>query len=186
MDLPFDLMYSICSYCDYVDLLYLSRICRIPVFYKQVLLNRIHYITQHFPSPVIELFSLKNLLTYPRLVWQDKFMGGTGYIDNIRHEDMSHPIMMGMDGLRRVFIAIRTINYEDQINVDVLFQRYTDSDKIWACGKSRGGFSAPGMNVLYNNRLRENISRLLIGDTELEFPGFGKEDKSDAKYYKLR
>jgi hypothetical protein len=186
MDLPFDAMDSICSYCNYIDLLYLFHTCPIPKFYKRILFDRIHYIREYFPTPVIDLFSLQNLLTYPELRWRDTFIGGTGYIDHIRHQDMSDPIMTGVDKWKRVFIAIKTINDRDQINVDVLFQRYSDSDKIWACGTSRGGFSEPGMNVLYNHGLRENITRLLNGETDLEFPGFGKEEKTYTKYYKLK
>ena len=83
--------------------------------------------------------------------------------------DVSEPIMIGVDKYGRSFMTIKTINKDGKENVDVIFQRYTDTHKIWACGKSGQGFTQPYMNIINDKNLQENIARLVKGDPDLEF-----------------
>jgi hypothetical protein len=64
---------------------------------------------------------------------------GTGYIDYIGLEQMTHPVMIGYDIYDRAFVLIRAkITKSDHIEVPVFetfFQRYSDGD-MWMviCG----------------------------------------------------
>ena len=74
----------------------------------------------------------------PVLKFQDKFLGCTEYIDNIRYNDMQYPIMKGVDIYERPFICIKykiklnkikltneTINFDSHEGVITIFQRYS-------------------------------------------------------------
>jgi hypothetical protein len=65
-------------------------------------------------------------------------LGGTGYyIDGIRAKDVTHPIMIGSDRFNRPFITFRTTRCNEtasDITVEVLFQRYSNTQYVWTCG----------------------------------------------------
>lgn len=63
-------------------------------------------------------------------------MGGTDYIDFIRCEDMSAPVMVGTDSFKRKFVAMRIHVPIESGHSFVLtpFQRYTDSAGFWSYG----------------------------------------------------
>lgn len=43
-----------------------------------------------------------------QLAWQECFIGGTGYLDQIRPQDLKKPIMWGIDKWGRLYITIKT------------------------------------------------------------------------------
>ena len=108
-----------------------------------------------FPEHIINAFgSINKFITYPRLEFQDKFMGSTQYIDRIRSEDLSDPIMYGVDYYSRSFITLK-LKYHyilDMIDEDIreyynekvkkgvitVFQRYTGDNYAWTTGTAYG------------------------------------------------
>lgn len=74
----------------------------------------------------------------------------TDYIDFLQPEDMSAPIMIGVDCGSRKFVAIRLRQDDGSKFVLTLFQRYT-GEGIWAWGSSnRSGL----FDKLISNDLR--------------------------------
>lgn len=65
-----------------------------------------------------------------------KKVGHTDYIDFVRVDDVSAPIMRGVDVYRRPFVTIRVIDREtNKMGVHTLFRRYTDEiSNTWCCG----------------------------------------------------
>lgn len=65
-------------------------------------------------------------------------MGYTEYLDFIRPTDLAYPIMHGIDGYGRFFIAMTTQDSSDSQGkgtVLVVFQRYTGNERVWVnCG----------------------------------------------------
>jgi hypothetical protein len=81
-------------------------------------------------------------LDVPELELPEHAYGGTGYIDGLLPEDMTHPIMKGTDKAGRPFIAVR-IHHQGPVrhrgrkectNVEVYFQRYSSENHIWVSG----------------------------------------------------
>ncbi len=63
--------------------------------------------------------------------------GGTGYIDFVRSDDMTAPIMRGEDEHGRPFVAFRIkTERREAPSVETLFRRYTEGP-VWVSG---GGF----------------------------------------------
>lgn len=108
-----------------------------------------------FPEHIIDAFgSIKNFITYPQLEFQDKFMGSTQYIDRIRSQDLSHPIMYGVDYYSRPFVTLKLQYtyildmidedlreyYNDKVKKGVItvFQRYTACTYNWTTGTAYG------------------------------------------------
>lgn len=78
------------------------------------------------------LGGMKKFIEFPTLKWDDKFMGGTGYIDKIDVNDVSAPIMLGLDIWSRPFITLKV--YEGSPKILTLFQRYTNDNTTWTHG----------------------------------------------------
>lgn len=123
------------------------------------------------PRQIQLLGGYRALLDYPLLEWRDKFLGHTGYIDEIRPEDVSHPVMLGVDSYGRAFATIRTYNPSrpSHIQLETMFQRYSNNLTTWTVGTRTGGFikSTPhylSRGVIQHKLLEENM-RNLIGRT---------------------
>jgi len=96
---------------------------------------------QYFQHYISEIWN------YPVIKFNNKFLGSTGYIDNIYNKDLDYPIMRGIDSYQRHFIVIRykllnniansetgyhKINFrKNEVYTLTIFQRY--SDKIVWC-----------------------------------------------------
>ena len=111
---------------------------------------------------------LRNMMCFPILKWDDKFVGCSGYIDKIKPDDMTSPIMIGFD--ERPFVAIRTKHtlslYHYPINVTCLFQRYSDSKYSWCKGSIGLPFNREAGYFIDNGKLvhkllKQNIENLL-------------------------
>lgn len=129
-----DILYNITNFLELKDYLKLKKITK----YKNLEIEKIiilkrELISNRFNKAIINLFGgLNKFIEYPILKWEDRFMGGTDYIDQILIEDITHSIMFGFDCYNRPFI---TIKYFDKIpKCVVLFQRFSDCSKIWTYG----------------------------------------------------
>jgi hypothetical protein len=108
-------------------------------------------------AAVVDLFGgRENVARLPTVAWDDRFVGDTGYIAKLRASDMPAAMAVGMDGLARPFVAMRSrllkADEEDggeplacdatdrRTTVDVLFQRYPHTTKAWsnACNGGSG------------------------------------------------
>ena len=84
--------------------------------------------------------------------------GGTGYIDFVRPEDMSAPLMRGTDEHGRPFLAVRAKftfpNGRVETRVETLFRRYT-TGHVWTSGGDRNLVSSAMTNedIEYFGRL---------------------------------
>ena len=120
-----------------------------------------------FSPKIIELMGgMRNMLLFPILEWNNKYLGETGYIDGITPEDLSS-IMIGKDKkYHRPFVTIRTIDQNKRKNITTLFQRYTNDKKTWSHGNYGNGFiteSGHFMNrgIIKHELLAINICNLL-------------------------
>lgn len=129
------------------------------------------FILNNYPLILINAFGgIDRFVELPILDFKKKFIGDTGYIDNIKDRDMKEPIMIGMDNfLKRPFIALKT-EVEDDVEVNILFQRYYDSQGYWLIAKTskwvkyplfpEGGYLLNNFENIHNYSL-ENIGRLI-------------------------
>jgi len=95
----------------------------------------------HCPDYIATVFSEANpsidLGALPILDIGDR-TGGTGYIDFLEAEDLSAPIMKGVDAHCRSFIAIKVFDSSsNRQEVLTLFQRRASANSSWVSG-SRG------------------------------------------------
>jgi len=103
------------------------------------------YLCELYNNKIINLIGgIGQMLEYPILEWNKKFLGSTGYIDNIDVDSVSDKMMRGIDGWGRPFITLRIKNDNDnryckkKTYICVLFQRYTDSKTSWTHGTLGG------------------------------------------------
>ena len=154
-------------------------------------------INNNFPKLIQDLF-LHQLLFYPRLSWKNTFLGPTGYIDQIRITDLTHPIMFGVDEYSRSFIVILHKDVEEQqyYSLDVLFQRYTSEKSTWS-NSHVGDFSIIQYSGYFYNRgvlrdkyLSENLKCLIknkgyVTASPMHIDGEFKERKTHRELYNL-
>jgi hypothetical protein len=85
----------------------------------------------NFQSIILDL--VEESVAHPVLDVKN-WCGSTGYIDFITMEDITSPIIWGVDSCRRHFIVLKLM-IEGKIILQTLFQRYTDDDYLWkGCG----------------------------------------------------
>lgn len=170
-----DIVGKVCEYLDCRDVMRVSRVVIIPSHQQERVKMRIDWIQETYPLPIIELFTLDRMLSYPI---QEQEL--------ITEDEMTNAVVLGKDELGRSFIAMRTLDENRRRCVDIVFQRYTDSKKIWRCKyKSSDGFTSPDENILSDRGLRNNIKKLLDNDSQLEFPYYMREEQIYTKTYYL-
>lgn len=91
---------------------------------------------------------------YPRLDLENR-TGATDYIDFIGLEEVTGPIMYGVDIFRRNFIVIK-MKIDNEIILQTFFERYTDNDILWmGCGHATN-------NLIYTDSGTKNPQFSLI------------------------
>ena len=60
-------------------------------------------------------------------------VGSTGYVDQIKAEELPHPVCLGTDAHGRPYVAVR-FRHNGVLRVEALFQRYTDDTNLWTSG----------------------------------------------------
>jgi hypothetical protein len=158
-----------------------SRVVAIPSHQQERVETRIDWIKETYPLPIIELFTMDRMLSYPILIGQSKEL-------IMKPDEMMNAIVLGKDELGRSFIALRTLDENYRRCVNIVFQRYTDTNKIWRCKchHDLDGFTSPDANILSDRGLQNNIKKLLDHDPQLEFPYYMREEQIYTKTYYLR
>ena len=88
-----------------------------------------------FYSPIREaLGGVNKMLNIPLLKFKTSFME-IDYIDSIKIQDVTHPLMIGIDNWRRPFCSI-LYKFKNKYHLEVIFQRFTDEMSTWTCGTS--------------------------------------------------
>jgi hypothetical protein len=191
-DLSFDNFTTISYFLHPLDLINITDTCQELYKYQQIpefktlhkyLLDHVSFVKKYFSCQIRSYFGgLRDFLRYPVLHWQPSFQGSTDYIDNINPEDVSHPIMIGIDSYQRPFITLRTkiTNLDDTVYqvVDILFQRFTDCPDTWVNGCSGRGIVKESGRWLSNGNLQhrylvKNIQNLLSKKGYIEYLGYG-------------
>ena len=97
--------------------------------------------------PVLELLDLGDQV------------GGTGYIDFVKPEDMVQAVMCGRDIAGRTFVCFRMETDDGEQAVETVFQRYAGDHNVWTSG---------GESLLVQSRVDEDtldrVHRLLHGE----------------------
>lgn len=106
------------------------KICKTQL--ENLIKKKKKYLINIYPSVIFELINGISTLIFAPILKYKSYFGGD-YIDCIKPNDMSSPIMFGIDFYRRPFISIRTYKH-DQISVTTIFQRYTDDNSLWTHG----------------------------------------------------
>lgn len=89
-------------------------------------------VIKYFQNTFLDYTFIKKLDILP---CKDYFIGGTCYIDGIFYtEDMTNPIMIGLDKHRRPYLVIKGTCNENPFTLTI-FQRYTDSKSTWVYSK---------------------------------------------------
>ena len=180
--LPDDIVMSIFNILDGYDLI--SFLVLSKYFYnnqfKKTVESKINNekekftrIKKMYHQNIIDIMGgVKYMAKLPYLKWNNNYLGITGYIDNIKPKDLSHPVMLGFDEIfDRPFIVFRTIDKnsnftEDKQAVTIIFQRYSDDKGTWAhadygCGFIREICYFMKMGMIIHCLIAFNICNLL-------------------------
>ena len=105
---------------------------------------------------------LQNLYqSLPKLDWNPKFLGSTGYIDNVQAKDLNESIMSCIDKFGRPFISFKYATRQKSWELDgeiyqlddnkvhclTIFQRYINEPRKWC--KSGYASSSPKSPIFY-------------------------------------
>lgn len=128
-----------------------------------------HKILKYFEGTFLPIKLINKL---PIIDFQRRFVGRTGYIDNIKFTDMTNPIMIGVDLYERPFICIKYVaSHEDSDDIEMgsyiltIFQRYTDNKRGWTKAGSYNGpilmYKTGMFNKIAKKIFIKNIYQLL-------------------------
>lgn len=166
MQLPTDCISHIVSYLPLSYLYRLRSWIRLDESRQRHLLDRLQWI-EGVPPYLRHIFGMDRLLDASSIIWKERFIGWTGYIDRLCAHDVDSPIAVGTDNYGRRFISLRTHNITiDTRHVVTMFQRYSDDMHTWTYGSSTGVvWTGSGSYFLQKNRINssffERLSQLL-------------------------
>ena len=103
-----------------------------------------------------------------------KRIGATDYIDFITKEEVTHPVMIGIDFFRRKFIVIKAI-VDNKICIQTFFQRYSDDSELWMGANIRGNCyellgTIGGVKYIQAKLLKDIVDGKIIKITEEHNP----------------
>jgi hypothetical protein len=175
--LPSEIIKSLLDYSNIFDIINFtstSSYCNKFKDYKKKDICRAKYnkslIKLHFSPIIVELMGgIKQMLHFPELKWKNRFMGSTSYIDGINNEDMSVPIMFGIDNVyRRPFISFKVNYCNKKTSVTTIFQRYSNNKHAWTHGTNSISFITESCHFMINGNIKhdylENNIRNLINN----------------------
>ena len=105
-----------------------------------------------------------------------KRIGATDYIDFITKEEVTHPVMIGIDFFRRKFIVIKAI-VDNKICIQTFFQRYSDDLKLWIGANVYGNCyellgTIGGVKYIQAKLLKDIVDGKIVKITEEHTPSY--------------
>ena len=176
-DIPSDIYCIIWSHLELINILHLCQ-CNTYLLstLKNDLQNKIkmkrRWVEKHIVPMLHKIMNGIHILVFaPFIKYKPCFSGLTGYLDNIKMEDLSYPIMIGQDDSNRSFIVFKlktgnTVN-NYRIHVNTLFQRYSDCKHTWTSATNTRFLLTnetglcTSVNKIYHILLEKNIKNLL-------------------------
>jgi hypothetical protein len=89
-------------------------------------------------NTIIDLFGGPKAFQLPELAWKDSYLNNVGHIVNIKPDEMSQPLMWGIDPKGRLFFAakiriVHPANLAAQLSIVTFFQIFPERD-LWVVG----------------------------------------------------
>lgn len=125
--------------------------------------------TQIYNADIINMCGgLPHIFSLPKITLsKDRYRGD--YIDFVQPSDLDAPMTRGIDPYNRPFISFRcrirslqTPDKEDRLEVETMFQRYTDNRHIWAVGGSSHEISMGCTRITGDETRRAKIAERLL------------------------
>ena len=176
-NIPQDMYCIIESHLELIDILHL---CQCNRYFLSILKNNLQnkikikkkWINKYIVPVLHKIMNgIQTLVFAPFIKYRPSFCGSTGYLDNIKIEDLPYPIMIGQDDSKRSFIVFKlktgyTIN-NYKYHVNTLFQRYSDCKHRWMSATNTIFFLtnetglSTSVNKIHHILLEKNIKLLL-------------------------
>ena len=134
---------------------------------RQINIKR-RYVRQYFPDFIIDTMNgMETMIFSPILQFEPQFEGSTGYLDELRPNQVQYPIMIGVDDFMRPFITFK-LKYNNNIHVETLFQRYSSCHLTWTWG-SLSGCVLQNYSGLFSQRtFGDTTATAVINDFQLK------------------
>ena len=168
--IPNDIYTNIFKFLDFGYIVPYLQTCKnnrdLLIYAKDTIAYKKKYIEERFCPEIIDLIgNINYLIAMPILPWNNRFIGGTYYIDRISRRDLDFSTMIGQDCYNRSYIVFRFM-YNTKKKIIVLFQRYKNEKNTWTSAGSEqyiicepGHFMSCGR--LNHKLLKNNIQNLL-------------------------
>lgn len=176
-NIPIDIYNIIIPHLELINILHL---CQSNTYMLSILKENLKdkikikkkWINKHIVPMIHKITNgIHTLIFAPFIKYNICFCGSTGYLDNIKIDDVHYPIMIGKDHLERSFIVFKLktgkrVN-EYKFHINTLFQRYSDCKHKWTCATNshflltnETGLST-SVNKIHHKLLEKNIKNLL-------------------------
>ena len=121
----------------------------------------------------MELYNLPNIPNYD----VGNRNGQTDYIDYLKWDEITEPVMKGIDIFSRHFVVVK-IKIDNKLFMETYFQRYTNDSRWMSCGHATSRFLNTGGTGLDENQIQ--LLKSIIQGESIEIKN---EHRSDYPYY---
>ena len=121
----------------------------------------------------MELYNLPNIPNYD----VGNRNGQTDYIDYLKWEEITEPVMKGIDIFGRHFVVVK-MKIDNKLFMETYFQRYTNDSRWMSCGHATSRFLNTGGTGLDENQIQ--LLKSIIQGESIEIKN---EHRTDYPYY---
>ena len=121
----------------------------------------------------MELYNLPNIPDYD----VGSRNGQTDYIDYLKWEEITEPVMKGIDIFSRHFVVVK-MKIDNKLFMETYFQRYTNDSRWMSCGHATSRFLNTGGTGLDENQIQ--LLKFIIQGESIEIKN---EHRTDYPYY---
>ena len=121
----------------------------------------------------MELYNLPNIPDYD----VGNRNGQTDYIDYLKWDEITEPVMKGIDIFGRHFVVVK-MKIDNKLFMETYFQRYTNDSRWMSCGHATSRFLNTGGTGLDENQIQ--LLKSIIQGVSIEIKN---EHRTDYPYY---
>jgi len=172
-NIPDDLNPILLSYLDIFSIKYFRLTCkdftmRCPKKVYHIIYKK-NWVKKNFYYKIVEIFGgIDRFIEYPKMKWDKRFLS-YGYISEIYINDVTDPIMIGIDSLGRAYIVLR-IRKGDLRYINIIYQMSGNEKYTWYHNKYilfNGGGYFIEKGVITEYGYIDDLKKLLNGSYEL-------------------